>query len=71
MNKYRRNASVISQHETIDAMSRLEIGRLLGQKTLYGRRAPRYELTQFSLANSQQTLVHLRRVDLALDYVEN
>lgn len=51
-------------------MRGLEVRRLLGQEALNASRSPRYELTQLALANTQQTLVHLRRIDLALDDVE-
>lgn len=56
---------MISQHESANTMSGLEIRRLLGEETLNTSRSPRNKLTQFALSNSQQTLVHLRWIDLA------
>ena len=56
---------MISQHKSANTMSGLEIRRLLGEETLNTSRSPRNELTQFALSNSQQTLVHLRWIDLA------
>ena len=63
---------MITQHQPADAMRRLDIRRLLGERDLDRRRAPGDELSESALPNPQQALVHVRGVDVvALDDVED
>ena len=67
---YSWNACMIGQHETIDTMSSLQVGRLFRQKALYTSWTPRNKCAQLSFSYAQQTFVHLRRVHFALNYIQ-
>ena len=55
----RADGGVVGQHQTRDAVRRLDVGRLTGERHLDAGRAPRDELRQFTLTDPLQRLVHL------------
>ena len=65
-NTYSRDASVIGQHETGDAVRCAHVGRLPRKCHLDRSWSPRYKLRQFPLTDSLQTLVDLSRINLSL-----
>ena len=56
---YRRYAGVVGQHKSTDAVSRLDVGRLAGQRDLDAGRTPRDELRQLAFTDPLQAFVHL------------
>ena len=56
---HRGDTRVVGEHQSADAVRRLDVGRLPRQRHLDACRAPRDELRQLALADPLQTLVHL------------
>ena len=56
---HRRDACMIGQHQTANAMIGGNIRRLSSQSYLYGCRAPRYKIRKLPFAYSQERLVNL------------
>ena len=65
------DAGVVGQHESADLVGGLDVGALLAEGDLDGGRPPVDEVCQFLLPDPLQGLVHLGRVHLPLDYVQD
>ncbi len=62
---------MISQHQTADSVCHRDVRTPLGQSDLNTRRTPWNEGGQATLADAEETLVHIGGIDLSLDYVED
>ena len=69
--EYLSHARVIRQHHSAHLVLGRHVWALLGQRNLDGSGSPRNEVCQFALSDSLQRLVHLCRVYLALDDVQD
>lgn len=67
----RSNACVIRQHQPAHAMAHWHIRTPLRQRHLNTGRAPRDKRGQLSFPDTQQTLMHIRRIHLALNHIQN
>jgi len=56
---YCRNAGMVGQHKTADAMCRLDVRRFARQSHLNAGRTPRDELCQLAFTDPLQALVYL------------
>ncbi len=68
---YRCNTRVVRQHQSTDTVAHRDIRTPLRQRNLYTCWAPWDKRRQSSLPDPQQTLVHICRVDFALDHVQD
>lgn len=62
---------MVCQHETTHTVAGRDVGTPLRQRNLDTCRSPGDECRQTPLADTEQTLVHVCRVNLTLDDVEN
>lgn len=62
---------MIGQHETAHPVAHGHVGTALGEGDLDTGRPPRDECRKSALADTQQTLVDIGRVDLALNDVQD
>ena len=69
--KYRSDTRVVGQHQSAHTVAHGDIRTPLREGNLDARRSPRYKRSQPPLADTQQTLVHIRRVDLTLYDIED
>ena len=65
------DAGVVGQHQPAHLVGRLDVGALLAEGDLDRGRPPVYEVGQLLLPDPLQGLVHLGRVHLPLDYVQD
>lgn len=65
------HARVVCQHHTADFVLSGDIRTFLGESHLNGCGAPRDEVRQLSLSDSLKRFMHLRRVNVALNNVQD
>jgi hypothetical protein len=71
LSTYCGNAGVVGQHQPAHPVRHRDVRAPLGQRHLDACWAPRDKGRQAALPNTQQALVHVCWVDLALDHVED